>query len=290
MKNEGRQIIEVNPLYLMEHSVLENIPRLAPDQLESLRESIARRGLMEPLDVVPNPEHEGAYLIIDGRHRFEILRKANQPIPCIVHAEKDPLDFAIDKAVQGRQLTKSGVVLMLFLNHPDLADKRARALRTKAGVEPPERFRTFSSLAEKYRVPPEYFYALAEIKDHADEEKWEVAKHKILVDEICIPRVRSAMEGAELTKGKKRADTNFARIAVVYPGSLKSVFEKWGKFKWSGQYAEETAAAKFREAYAVLPEAHRGWIQECMPTWPVHERKAAIKALTESLKCSAKKV
>jgi hypothetical protein len=287
MKNEGRQIIEVNPLYLMEHSVLENIPRLAPDQLESLRESIARRGLMEPLDVVPNPEHEGAYLIIDGRHRFEILRKANQPIPCIVHAEKDPLDFAIDKAVQGRQLTKSGVVLMLFENHPELAEHRDKRTggrpSNKDETETAGNSRSFRSLAEKYRVDEGYFRELAAIRDASNEEAWAIVKHKIFVEEICIRRIPSATAGAELTKGKGRRDPNYARLAGSAITTVKNAFQEWDKIKWNPKdkrQTEQWAADRAVEMFKAIPETlYAANIKAIAETWKYHHKQDLLKAL-----------
>jgi hypothetical protein len=264
----------------MEHSVLENIPRLAPDQLESLRESIARRGLMEPLDVVPNPEHEGAYLIIDGRHRFEILRKANQPIPCIVSNEKDPLDFAIDKAVQGRQLTKSGVVLMLFLNHPDLADKRARAARTKAGVEPLDSIKTYADIARTYRVPPEYFTKLASIHDRCTDEEWEEVKIGIFQKDSAITALNAGSYGRDACKGKRRTSPHYHALARASLATVANAFGHWGEIKLATEKQRLDMEKRILTALTVMPDEVKGYqIGVIVEKWHLNHKAALFNQL-----------
>jgi len=296
MKNGTRQIIEVAPEFLMEHSVLENIPRLTSDQLSALAESIASKGLMDPLAVVPNPQHEGTYLILDGRHRFEVLRKAGNPIPCVVHAEKDPLDFAIEKSVQGRQLTKSGIVLILFLNHPDLNNPAARKARSKAGGNPVNKFTgsvekgrekgqsSFASLAEKYRVPREYFSALAEIREQCDEEKWSFVKMAILEGETCIPRIPSMLAGSQHTKGKKRIDPVYGRLAPRAATTIANTFINWGKIKWLSTIHREATLQKFATAFAVMPDEVRTLNADAIvKSWPAHDQKRLFVELKSKL-------
>lgn len=277
------EIIEVDPLYLTEHSVLENIPRLTADQLAALEESITSNGLMDPLSVVPSPKAKKAYLIIDGRHRFAILRKLNKPIPCIVKEEADPLSFAIEKAVQGRQLTKSGVVLMLFLNHPDLADEQSRKARIKAGKAPCTSDAGYAQLAERYKVPRNYFTDLADIREQYDDEKWEHAKRLIFEGETPITRIQSALAGEIITKGKKRSDPNYAKLAGSAITTVCRAFQKWDKIKWSAKDKRQTAewaSARAVEMFKAIPEGlYQANIQAIAETWKPHHKQALIKAL-----------
>ena len=291
MKDETRQVIEVNPLFLMEHSVLENIPRLTADQTEALRESIVDKGLMQPLDVVPNPEHEGCYFIIDGRHRFDILRKSGQLIPCLVRVEKDPLGFAIEKAIQGRHLTKSAIVLMLFLNHPALATQRGQRTggrpsnkgETETGRNPTGFPTSFKSLAQRYRIHPEYFIRLADIRAESDEEQWAIVKHKILIEEIPIQRIPSAISGGNSRKNKGRSDPNYARLASSAITTVTNAFKTWRKINWNPKdkrQTEQWAMDRAVEMFKAIPEdLYAANIKAIADTWKYHHRQDLIKAL-----------
>jgi hypothetical protein len=280
-------VVMVDSGKLFEHTVLENIPRLAPDQLNALEESIKTHGLMDPITVVADPEHEGAYLIIDGRHRFQVLRKTGQPIPCIVEDGIDPLTLAIEKAIQGRQLTKSGVVLMLFLNHPELTADRAKRRggrpSNKAEMETGEKFTSFRSLAEKYHVPYEYFVHLADVWDEADDDVRELIKQKIFVEEVCMARLASMLGGAIATKGKRRADPNYAQIGASALTTVRRAFEGWEKIKWNPKdkrQSREWAMDRATEMFNAMPDDLRECnAQSIVATWKPHQKQALLKAL-----------
>jgi len=50
-----------------------------------LVESIREKGILEPLKVMPDPEHEGRYLLVDGYHRWKAAGELGiEELPCEV--------------------------------------------------------------------------------------------------------------------------------------------------------------------------------------------------------------
>lgn len=63
-------------------------PRVEPPR--QLVASVAAGGVEEALDVVPNPDADDSYWIIEGRQRWEAARKTGHPdVPCLVHWHRD---------------------------------------------------------------------------------------------------------------------------------------------------------------------------------------------------------
>jgi len=53
--------------------------------LKTLRRSIERDGFLQPIVIRENPEKEGAFLIIDGEHRYTVMKEFNkETIPALV--------------------------------------------------------------------------------------------------------------------------------------------------------------------------------------------------------------
>ena len=71
-----------------------------PANYPKLVESIREKGIMEPLKVMPDPEREGAFLIVDGYHRWKAAGDLGlEELPCEVW------DIAPEEAkVRGLQL------------------------------------------------------------------------------------------------------------------------------------------------------------------------------------------
>ena len=56
-----------------------------PANYPKLVESIREKGIMEPLKVMPDPEHEGDFLLVDGYHRWKAVGDLGlEELPCEV--------------------------------------------------------------------------------------------------------------------------------------------------------------------------------------------------------------
>lgn len=311
-KTETSRIVRIAVNLIEAHPDLNCIPMLDKERMALLKTSINERGMQNPLTVMPRSGMEGHYWMVDGRNRYEVAKgRGEDYLDCIVRDDiPDPLGFALENAIQGRQLTKSGIALILFLSRPDLAEKTAKAARIEAGKVPVNSINgsakrvaqyrranerrafdaanSYRQLAKKYNVSVPYFSHLCRLRESRSDQEWQEVIYKILVQEIPITRIDQGFLGGDLTKEKKRLDMNMPKIATVYPGTLFKVFRNWGKWKFSDGYSQEACDAKWDRAYSVLPESHRRMVIRHMTNWGLNEREAAYAALESSFKADRK--
>jgi len=273
----------IPPSELQLHSVLDGFPELPPAQFEPLKASIAELGVMKPLFAI---EADGVLHVFDGRHRRRAAMELElETVPVIIRDDIDPLDFAIESAATGRQLTKSGVVLMLFEKHPSLAagaaDRKAKNFvsaskrriisddsSANGGSEV-----SYKTLAERYQIPVNYFTLLAKIKfgaladgQHgpvkaATPEQWLWVKQSILEEEVAITSVIRGYQSQNATLGKHRADPVYlsynpatGALGGILPTALTSVkngFAQWSKLDLA---ARGKLKEQWSELQTLIPE------------------------------------
>lgn len=293
------QIVRIGRDKLDIHPLLDGIPLLSEDQAEALLGSILKHGILEPLSIIPRKDSD-RYYIIDGRNRYFAGQKASQSdYKCIVENVSDVLAFALDKAVTGRQLTKSGIALMLFLKHPSLADS-AEARRQANLCKKPNVSRcdsiaskdenTYSALADRYHISRDYFAMLAKIREACNDAEWDQVKEGIFHRETAITALIAGIAGKHATKGKKRKDPDYTRLVMNATTTATKAFERWNKLDWN-QYESlrpnyiYDIYGKVKVMLAVMPDALRT-IQHnvIVESWPENDKKTLIKDLQKSLK------
>jgi ParB-like nuclease domain len=245
MKEELRH---VDPASLGIHPVLQTFPGLAADKLSSLYDSIREQGILTPL-VAMEGEH-GELLIVAGRNRQKVaIDLFLTEIPVIVRNGVAPLDYALEEAVVGRQLSKSGVALMIFEQHPAL--QKGSVERGRANLRPGAAHRSdsigpiksticedgsYRALATRYGFPEDYLTLLASLRAKSDDAHWQLIRKAIFEDDISVTRCIAGQAGRQATAGGKKAETNYLRLAPdgrcigVMPkalASLRNGFEKW---------------------------------------------------------------
>lgn len=205
---KDQKVFEATLTELHDHPVLDGFPRLTDDQFDTLVDSIQEHGVLKPLTVV---ENNGKQYVIDGRNRRAAALKAGlKKVPVVEAAEgTDPLSFAIESAVTGRNLTKSGIALMLYMKHPSLVENKNKGGRpsktghSMAGFQKGESDEdlSFNRLASMYRIHRDYFRLLEHVRElcrpwpkNADFE-WDLVKKWILEDELSITRLLPSLEG-----------------------------------------------------------------------------------------------
>jgi hypothetical protein len=261
---------------LREHPALACIPRCTIPQFNALCESIKKGGMHQPLTVIGN-------LVIDGRNRLAALREIGEK-ECkvqIADSSIDPLTYAVESAVTGRNLTKSGIVLMLFIQHIALSE--SRKIR-KGGCQPEkgtgDSITSYHDLAEKYNVPREYFSTLAGIYDASGDAQWNQVVSAILDDERAITAMNAGLAGKLATAGKKRADPKYHLLAPQSAVTMCSVFKSWGKINWGEHTFQHTRAlAGLTAAFGAMPDEVRALNARAVLEWPEHERTDLLKAL-----------
>jgi hypothetical protein len=285
----ARQIETRNVGSLGVHAALLGLPMCTEEQFAALCRSINLHGLKKPLTVIGDQ-------VIDGRNRLEAVKSCGLKQCEVVEAAPgtDPLAYAIESAVTGRNLTKSGIVLFLFLKHPALHDllSRKNARKSPKGgsvisiTHPPEKgSESFAALAENYRVPREYFSTLATLHDEATDEEWAEIERAILACEASIPALKAGFAGGRATLGKKRSDPKYHLLAPKIAVTLCSAFKAWGKINWA-EHAKlhDRACYGLQTAFAAMPDEVREINKRAIEQWPEHERRALAKDLNRRLR------
>lgn len=280
------QISKVPTDSLKLHPCLDGFPALPTEEFATLRQSIAEHDILKPLTCLPDAA--GGLLVIDGRHRLAAAKELNMPqVPVIVHgAGVDPLAYALESAVTGRNLTKSGIVLILYLKHPELSansnDRKKANLAKNPNDSRCDKITStgavYVSVAETYHVPREYFTRLASIHEACSREEWAEVKTSIMAGDASIPAMYAGVAGRTRTKGKKRQDAQYHVLVPRVASTLAHAFKVWGKIKFD-EAAKRKMDDDFLHAFETMPPDVRELNCFAIARWPKHERDALIKTL-----------
>lgn len=231
-----------NPQALKPHPVLATIPPLDPDAFEALITSIKQRGILKPITL-----SRATGEIVDGLHRWKASLQAGLfEVPC-VYTDKDAREFALESAVTGRRLTKSGLVLWLWEQHPLVSEarqerrfsnlKKGRFCRCDSSHigENGDFSRSYQSLADQYKVPREYFQRLEKVRlECRHNQDWAWVRNQVLYFELSWTRASSALAGKQ-TGVIEGEDGEVKRCAVDHYGcihralrSIRTNIAQWG--------------------------------------------------------------
>jgi uncharacterized ParB-like nuclease family protein len=207
----------LDPNDISEHPLLANIPLLSADKYEVLKQSIAEIGIQIPVTCIHGKGDQ--YVLIGGRHRLKAAKELHlQRIPAVIQADgEDILKFILDTTITGRQLTKTGICLLLMEKHPDLIkdreSRKAKALKIGL-VARVQSMNTendsFRSLAKTYKIPFQYFTWVLEAMElcRAKSRDMDRIRHMVFFEEVCANRLASSLRGwqAEHLAGTKIGD------------------------------------------------------------------------------------
>ena len=184
-------------------------------------QEIRDHGVLEPLKVVKNPDHEGRYLVIDGRHRLQAARDAGKKeVPCVIVHEGDIHAHMEGSVIARRHWTKSMLAYFALLLHPEVAVENRHGGDRKAIKSQKMRLdlTTREELAERYRVSPrlmdDAIWIYRQLDEHPD------LRPRIepsLWAGVPLMRLRLGIEGATATLDQPRR-----------PASPDSA--SWGKY------------------------------------------------------------
>jgi len=286
------ELKKLNPNDIAEHPLLANISSLSAEKYEVIKQTIASGGIQHPVACIRG--NDGKYLLIDGRHRIKAAREiCLDKIPAFIHPDDtNVLDFILNAAVTGRQLTKSGIALTLFECNPALIENRRdrkggyrhgkKSVLSTDNSSPinkdghsaeTEAEMSFRELAEKYHVPQDYFSRLATIKEQCrpwpnDRDfEWKLVKRWIFEDEMGITRLLPALEGYQhmhsIGKDKTQIKASGKLPTNLQDGFLRSFSYLRNQFpNW------ETLARPRRNILI------KTWFEEVLPSLPEELRHA----------------
>ncbi len=273
------QLKHLAPGELEIHPILHGFPEQAPDQYENLKASIAAQGIKVELRGVIVPQ-TGRIAIYSGRgRRKSAIELGLSRVPVLVNgiAENSLMEFVIDEVTTGRQLTKSGVVLLLFEKHPALVKqaKKRKSNLAKAngknrnhakngdgvhsvatiGKNSEAADASYREIAERYKVPYQYFTLLAELHKKCSAEDWVLVRKAIIEEQVAITRIYAGQAGRDCTKGKHKAQTDYARLCYTSLVSVKSAFKNWKKVDFEHR---QRIVALWNEIAEMVPEDLQG--------------------------------
>ena len=179
-----RKTTELKP-----HPKLKHFPMLPEDKFAALVVSIRKEGMLKAIVVTSEGE------IIDGRNRWKAAKEiALEMVPVEVRDDVDPVTYAIESAATGRQLTKTGVCLLLLDQHPDLAEGRAdRKGGRKGAAETCQKLAgSFVEVANQYQVPRDYFRYILNVmalcRNQYDKERLRIMVYELEVSAVNLEK------------------------------------------------------------------------------------------------------
>ena len=246
------------PANLTLHPALADFPGLSDDQLAALTISVKAHGIQGR--IVCNEEHQ----VYDGRALLQIAQALELPVvPVEVREEKDVLRYAIESAVNRRQLTRSAVAFLLFENHPELSSTRNKGGRAKnwppKGPVSGQDLNSYRDLAVRYRVKRDYFTLLLEMMAGMTPEEWAELRRMVLFEEASIPRQYAGFKTGQ-PAGSQRGAVIYAAVDEqgvlegILPrafSSLRQGFARWG----TNDIGTDAKAAIEKEWESLLDDA-----------------------------------
>ncbi|HMO51914.1 MAG TPA: ParB N-terminal domain-containing protein [Kiritimatiellia bacterium] len=179
-----RKTTELNP-----HPKLKHFPMLSEEKYAALVLSIRQNGLLKNIVITDDGK------VIDGRNRLKAaLELQLEYVPVEVRDDVDPVVYAIESAATGRQLTKTGVCLLLLDQHPDLSECRAerKGGRKVAGETVQKMNSSFRDIANLYQVPFQYFTyilnCMALCRNRHDEERLRVMVYELETSAVNLEK------------------------------------------------------------------------------------------------------
>ncbi|PTY03923.1 hypothetical protein DB346_02875 [Verrucomicrobia bacterium LW23] len=276
------QIEHIDITHLTVHEAAEQMPELSPAAYHVLADSIKDVGIADPLKVI-RTDRPDRYQVIDGRHRLKVAGILGLSRVPVVVTDEDPFVIALDSVVARRQLTKSGIALVLFERCPYiLGNKGGRPKKPVAeqqvsgnpeisstGAALKELSDSFIKLADKYGIPRDYFtyikqaYAETEAKALGTndlgakkiyEAEWRWFREAILNEEKGAGGAHAGLISRLNMAGKARPDPTIltlgenGKLSGTLPtafNSLRKGFSLWDKL-------ESKARSAFVDEFAKL--------------------------------------
>jgi hypothetical protein len=243
------------------HPALKDFPRLTEAERIVLTASVERNGIQIPLIITEENK------VIDGRERLEIARALElDDVPVSVVNMKTDAEvraFAFENRVTAPNMTRSRKVLFILELHPDLAMSgggragRPKKLENGSPISG-DIVNSFRQLAERYKVPREYFDQLAEMRREATADEWKRIELAICNDGVPISRLYPGFKTG-LKAGSRRGAVIYAgmiqgTLVGILPRAFSSIregFSRWAK----GEFDSAAKVAIEHEWAAILDEA-----------------------------------
>lgn len=257
---------------------LAALPALAPDDCDRLARSIADHGIRVPLLV----RGDGAnWTLIDGRHRLNIARRLGKTVaPCVIVETKNPLETALDVAINRRRLTKTGIAFFIIQAFPELLgrvgrhDSSTSFNKGRTGVEKinthADKGTSVRGMSEKYGIDISYLSKVLTVLEACRPKSHDaLLVHRLIIDEeVSATNLMKALQGWQASHPVgDDADPAAAPVAKKAPvnvvegmaRSLTFIRCQAIAFDKLDQKGQSIVMEQFARTWAVLPPALQGY-------------------------------
>jgi len=192
-----------------------NVNAFDPENYPKLVDSIRQRGILEPLKLMPDPDQEGHFLLVDGYHRWRAAGDLDiDPLPCEVwhiSLEEAKLRSLQLNYLRGHPVPRRLASLVHDLEATQGLDALARQL--------PWSTAQLKDSLELLRMPADMADRLSAAAAA------EAAEAAVPITVVCVGPERIVFEDAmrtakEQLSGNPRRGTCLAEICRVYLDSL----------------------------------------------------------------------
>lgn len=214
------------------------------DKFKEMCQSVKKEGILNPPNVIRNPEKPGAYILVDGLHRYTAAAIAGlEEIPCHVLEGKTVDDIpelqiqANIHKIDTRPIEYTRLLQRMMLKHPErsIKEQAARLNQSEGWLRDRLSLNHFegeaAELIEKGEIKLANAYALAKIAKIAPEEvdDW-LERAKTLSPDDFIPEALKREQDLKkaLASGKKASDVGPTGPAVKLRklGDIKTEYNR----------------------------------------------------------------
>lgn len=261
-----RRVLNV-PLSAVRDNPLNARHLYDPEVVKSLAASIATRGQLVPVTGVPDPEHKGGFILVDGHYRKKALAAAGRTHVDLIVAESEPglelyrmswllneersAQSALDNALAWRRLLDEQLVQEAAEIAELLGVSPATVNKTLAFLKLP------ASVLEKVRERPDKFgvfigYELFLAAKNLNEEDLQALVDRIIQQNLSSRDVEAIRR--QIEQGGQRKRKEVSRQYKITQGNAQiGVIKEWD----SGKVALEIKLADPKERNALLDELKR---------------------------------
>lgn len=240
------------------HALLADLPGLWPDdspEMMGLVEDVRSRGIDEPLIVVES--EDGAFLLIDGRHRLRAAQFSGLiEVPVVVRPEEEAADIILGTLVHRRHYLKGALA---YLSYPVIAHQQATHGGNRGNQYKKVAKSTQSTLASAEEICARlgfgrdlYFQAKG-VHDFFRRSPGLRAEYepRILSGEIGLGACLAGLSGKEATERQKRQDRPPLELITEAFRAVQMRFDHWDRLEGSARRAVTQEAT---ETFLKLPD------------------------------------
>lgn len=233
------------------HALLADLPGLWPDdspEMQGLIEDVRARGVDEPLIVAEG--EDGAYLLIDGRHRLRASQLADLlEVPVVVREEAEAADIILGTLVHRRHYLKGALA---YLSYPVIAFQQMAHGGNRRSKSTESTLKSAEEICARLGFGRDLYFQAKGVHDFFRRQPQLKGEYepRILSGEIGLGACLAGLSGKEATERQKRQDRPPLELITEAFRAVQMRFDHWGRLEGSARRAVTQEAT---ETFLKLP-------------------------------------